>query len=646
MLIKRGANAAGEGFCIGRSKGHRLAARAIDSEAGQSIACHGSDVTITNLLALACAAGVHHEIAVAVEVGDVALVRRRHAVIDRRSSGDQELVVQEGTAEGRVEEVIAHRVLLGEQAFWHAGGIKAAHDQTWIVGPGDEALVVASAHVGTAALIRTGNLKLLMPVAMHDVSRQRGRRDEVRQEVGGQRIDAQRTVRISSIGVEAGINHGCAGGAAERLRRVVQRTRIAVGVAGQNRGVIRGVGRLGNTVEFKVSRRSRNRVAGQAVDLVEGIAGRIGNAIGTGEAAIEAVEAPVFLVDHNDVVNAVQRLSCIHGKLEDGARSVAIRAVFQRAVLRGGVDALARHGQRLAILADVKRVVVKRVRAVEVSILRSAFSHEGAALVALHIVQAGIAHKADGFDTCRCLGTADEVGRAFDAVPIMIQKQVRAGGTERATNDREAIRHLHIGGLGSRRASGRVEHFVDAVLVVVRRHEDDVLDAIVGDELEQRIALSTVAAHVGLATIGVHRSVGAVVAVSLHRRSGHTGEGGCAGSGWDRADLIDRVGKTDKLPGGASLLGGEELRLHPGELSCAKVLAARSVSARTTVVGAAICGLQADVAIAAVIKLDVDAVTAPLLGEVLLLGAVGAGIARSADRAAVLDRLIVHEDVL
>ncbi len=46
-------------------------------------------------------------------------------------------------------------------------------------------------------------------------------------------------------------------------------------------------------------------------------------------------------------------------------------------------------------------------------------------------------------------------------------------------------------------------------LVIIRGDEDHVGDVIVGDVLEQIIALRPVAAHIGLAAVGVNRAVGA-----------------------------------------------------------------------------------------------------------------------------------------
>src|SRR5262249_50190783 len=60
----------------------------------------------------------------------------------------------------------------------------------------------------------------------------------------------------------------------------------------------------------------------------------------------------------------------------------------------------------------------------------------------------------------------------------------------------------------------------------------------------------------------------------------------------------------------------------------------------------AVGGLETNITVRTGIGLDVDRVLTPLLGEVELLGAVRARIRRSADNAAILDRLVVQIHVL
>jgi hypothetical protein len=79
--------------------------------------------------------------------------------VHRSRGGDQELVIQERAAESRVEEVIVHRVLLGEQSFGQAAGVEVAHHQAGIIAPGDEL-------VHRAAV----DLRLLLEKAVNDVA--------------------------------------------------------------------------------------------------------------------------------------------------------------------------------------------------------------------------------------------------------------------------------------------------------------------------------------------------------------------------------------------------------------------------------------------------------------------------------------------
>ena len=68
-------------------------------------------------------------------------------------------VVEERAAEGRVEEVVGHRVLLGQLALGHVGGVVVAHDQAGGVGPGDELVHLAAV-----------DLVLLLVVAVDEVA--------------------------------------------------------------------------------------------------------------------------------------------------------------------------------------------------------------------------------------------------------------------------------------------------------------------------------------------------------------------------------------------------------------------------------------------------------------------------------------------
>jgi predicted NUDIX family NTP pyrophosphohydrolase len=87
--------------------------------------------------------------------------------------------------------------------------------------------------------------------------------------------------------------------------------------------------------------------------------------------------------------------------------------------------------------------------------------------------------------------------------------------------------------------------------VIVGGNEDHVGDLIVGDELEQVIALRAVASDVGLAAVGVDRAVGAsrAKAGKVVQREGTA----------DRPDLVDRIGDGDELPPRSGLLRVEQV---------------------------------------------------------------------------------------
>ena len=83
-------------------------------------------------------------------------------------------------AERRMEEVVAHRVLLREEAFRQVGSIIIAHDQSRVIRPGDEARVdivacILGHEVRATVLDRASNLELFIPEAVDNVAGQ-GRR--------------------------------------------------------------------------------------------------------------------------------------------------------------------------------------------------------------------------------------------------------------------------------------------------------------------------------------------------------------------------------------------------------------------------------------------------------------------------------------
>src|SRR5262249_8180951 len=155
------------------------------------------------------------------------------------------------------------------------------------------------------------------------------------------------------------------------------------------------------------------------------------------------------------------------------------------------------------------------VGTVEVHGLRRGFVDQYAVLVALDVVQAGVAHEADRLDAGGDPRVVDEGGGTLHVSGIVVEEKVRARGAQGAIDDGKDIGDLDVTGLVARIAGRRVGHFVDAVLMVVGGEEDNVLDLVVNDELEQGVALGAVAADIGLAAIGADRAVGGVAAVRL-----------------------------------------------------------------------------------------------------------------------------------
>jgi hypothetical protein len=76
--------------------------------------------------------------------------------------------------------------------------------------------------------------------------------------------------------------------------------------------------------------------------------------------------------------------------------------------------------------------------------------------------------------------------------------------------------------------------------MVVRGYEDHIDDVVVGDELEQGVALRAVAADVGLATVRDDRGVGAACAEARDILQ-------CERAA-EWPDLVDRVGDGNELP--------------------------------------------------------------------------------------------------
>src|SRR5438552_2077062 len=69
--------------------------------------------------------------------------------------------------------------------------------------------------------------------------------------------------------------------------------------------------------------------------------------------------------------------------------------------------------------------------------------------------------------------------------------------------------YLYVARLNASLATRRVKQFVNAVLVVVGREKDHVLNVMISDVFEQLITLRAIAAHPRLTTIAGNRRVGA-----------------------------------------------------------------------------------------------------------------------------------------
>src|SRR5262245_10731434 len=126
----------------------------------------------------------------------------------------------------------------------------------------------------------------------------------------------------------------------------------------------------------------------------------------------------------------------------------------------------------------------------------------------------------------------------------MVGDGIRAGGANWAGDDRNRSRNAGVAGLHRRRVAqtvcrelGEVAQFVHAQLVIVSAEEYDMVDVVVGDELQEGISLGPIAANPRFAPV--------VTAAN-------------------RADLVDRRRDGHDLPGLAVLLSREQRNLQPG----------------------------------------------------------------------------------
>src|SRR5262249_42538245 len=130
----------------------------------------------------------------------------------RRGGSDQPLMVEKGTAIGRVEEPVTQSVLLRELSLRQRGGIEVAQDQARVIAPRDKLIQVASLGLQDAVI----NLELLMIKAMNEIARFRVRRDVRGEVVGNERQRQQLCCREGQLpahgrelGIDSTVVEGC-----------------------------------------------------------------------------------------------------------------------------------------------------------------------------------------------------------------------------------------------------------------------------------------------------------------------------------------------------------------------------------------------------------------------------------------------------
>ena len=222
-------------------------------------------------------------------------------------------MVQERTAESAHEEVVGQRVLLREIPQLHLAAVEVTHAQAARVGVGRELVVLAAV-----------DLHLVVIEAVHQVARDgRLADDGAGVEEAGRVVDAEHLV-----------------GHAGRLR-----LRDGGGLAsGSHATPHRGQHGQGRTVEVFLRRdraRSRGRCRVHA-----------GHAVSAGVQAVEIVEAAVLGVDHDHVVDLVERET-----VAQGAGQVACSSGLGHG-FGNALDALVDLGLQHAADGDVGDLVV------------------------------------------------------------------------------------------------------------------------------------------------------------------------------------------------------------------------------------------------------------------------------------------------
>ena len=218
-----------------------------------------------------------------------------------------------------------------------------------------------------------------------------------------------------------------------------------------------------------------------------------------GEEGFDAVLSTCARFDHG--------LTAIHGR-----RALARQAIDREAQDVAGLVGIGRSGEGVFLVGvdpadshveDAFRCyfesgIVEAVRGVEV---------DGAWLGASRripfppdVVQTqemGI--ETDRIDACGDLLGGQIVGNLLDVGKAVIGDDIGSGGADGTIDDADGTgNEFVVVGLGGIR---HIEHLIDAALVVITGQEGHVGDAVVGNELEQVIALGPVATHPGFAAI-------------------------------------------------------------------------------------------------------------------------------------------------
>ena len=160
-----------------------------------------------------------------------------------------------------MEEIVTDGIFLGELALGKIRRVDATQHEAGIVAPRDELVHRAFARLEDAGI----ELKLLVIKTVNDVARCPVARDIFEQAV---RHERQRRLAVARRKMQIG------------AALLIERLRGLVKVSG---------------------------VAGGLVPLRH-VAERIGQAVHSRELAIEPVEAPIFLIDHNNVINLSLKL--------------------------------------------------------------------------------------------------------------------------------------------------------------------------------------------------------------------------------------------------------------------------------------------------------------------------------------------------